>query len=47
LVGTETKRIVKEVRHMEGQGRYLKRHGLFGDGKSSQKIVKILVGHFG
>jgi UDP-GlcNAc3NAcA epimerase len=47
LVGTETKRIVKEVRHMEGQRRYLKRHGLFGDGKSSQKIVKILVGHFG
>jgi UDP-GlcNAc3NAcA epimerase len=47
LVGTDTKRIVKEVRHMEGQGRYLKRHGLFGGGKSSQKIVKILVGHFG
>jgi len=47
LVGTETKRIVKEVRHMEGQGRYLKKHEVFGNGKAGQKIIKILVGHFG
>ena len=47
LVGTETKRIVKAVRHMEGQGRYLKKHEVFGNGKASQKIVKILLGYFG
>ena len=47
LVGTETKRIVKAVRHMEGQGRYLKKREVFGNGKASQKIVKILVGYFG
>jgi len=47
LVGTEAKRIVKKVRHMERRGRYLKRHGLFGDGKASQKIVRILIRHCG
>jgi UDP-N-acetylglucosamine 2-epimerase len=47
LVGTETKRIVKRVRHTEGQRRYLKRRRLFGDGKASQKIVRILRRHCG
>jgi UDP-N-acetylglucosamine 2-epimerase len=47
LVGTEAERIVKKVRHMEVRGRYLKRHGLFGDGKAGEKIVRILMRHFG
>jgi UDP-GlcNAc3NAcA epimerase len=47
LVGTEAKRIVKKVRHMEGRGRYLKGKGIFGDGKASQKIVRILIKHCG
>ena len=47
LVGTEAERIVRKVRHMEGRGRFLKRHGLFGDGKAGQKIVGILMRHYG
>ena len=47
LVGTEMRKIVKKVRYMEGRRRVLKRHGLFGDGKASQKIIQILVKHFG
>ena len=47
LVGTEVKRIVKKVRRMEGRIRCVKRDGLFGDGKAGQKIVNILMGHFG
>ena len=47
LVGTKAERIVKKVRHMEVRGRYLKRHGLFGDGKAGQKIARILMRHFG
>jgi len=54
LVGTRMKRIVKEVSHQEGRRsktrlfeRYPKEKEIFGDGKASQKIVKILMGHFG
>ncbi len=46
LVGTEAKRIVKKVKHLEGRGRYLKRHGLFGDGKAGEKIVRTLMRQF-
>jgi len=46
LVGTRMKRIVKEVGHTEGRRRYLKGNEIFGDGKASQKIVQILIGHF-
>jgi UDP-GlcNAc3NAcA epimerase len=54
LVGTRMKRIVKEVSHQEGRRsktrlfeRYPKEKEIFGDGNASQKIVKILMGHFG
>jgi UDP-N-acetylglucosamine 2-epimerase len=47
LVGTGMKRIVKEVSQTEGRRRYLKGNGIFGDGKASQKIVQILIRHFG
>ena len=47
LVGTGLKRIVKEVSQTEGRRRYLKGNGIFGDGKASQKIVQILIRHFG
>ena len=46
LVGTETKRIVKRVRHIEGERRYPKRHGIFGDGKAGQKIVRMFIRKF-
>ena len=47
LVGTRMKRIVKEVSHQEGRRRYPKEKEIFGDGKASQKIVQILIRHFG
>jgi UDP-GlcNAc3NAcA epimerase len=47
LVGIGVKRIVKEVSHTERRRRYLKGSGVFGDGKASQKIVQILIRHFG
>jgi len=47
LVGTDGKRIVKEVSRTKGRRRYLKRDGMFGDGKASRKIVQILMGHLG
>jgi UDP-N-acetylglucosamine 2-epimerase len=45
LTGTGVKRIVNEVRHMEGQRKYLKGDKIFGDGKASQKIIHILFKH--
>jgi UDP-N-acetylglucosamine 2-epimerase len=42
LVGTETKRIVEEVRHKVGGKRVLKNVRIFGDGKASERIVQIL-----
>jgi UDP-N-acetylglucosamine 2-epimerase len=47
LIGTSVERIVKEVSQTEGRRRYLKANGIFGDGKASQKIVQILIRHFG
>jgi UDP-GlcNAc3NAcA epimerase len=47
LVGTEAGRIVKKVRQREVRGKYLKRRGLFGDGKAGHKIVRILMRHCG
>ncbi len=47
LVGTGMKRIVKEVSHTERRRKYLKGDKVFGDGKASQKIVQILIRHFG
>ena len=47
LTGTEGKRILREVGRLDKRRRHLKGHGIFGDGRASQKIVKILMGHFG
>jgi len=47
LVGTGVERIVKEVNHTERRRRYPKGKGVFGDGEASQKIVQILIRHFG
>jgi len=47
LVGTSVGRIMKEVSHAEGRRRYLKGNKIFGDGKASQKIVQILIKHYG
>jgi UDP-GlcNAc3NAcA epimerase len=46
LLGTESKRIVKEVRHRVGKKPSLKQRKLFGDGKSSPKIVQIILDHY-
>jgi len=42
LVGTETEKIVEEVRKRVGRKHPSKGTGLFGDGKASGKIVQIL-----
>ena len=42
LVGTELKRIVKEVGQWGKRGRVLKGNGAFGDGRASQKILQLL-----
>ena len=47
LVGTGMKRIVEEVCHTEARRRYQKGGKIFGDGRASQKIVRILIRHFG
>jgi UDP-N-acetylglucosamine 2-epimerase len=47
LVGTRMKRIVEGVSHQEGRRRYPKENEIFGDGRASQKIVQILIRHFG
>ena len=47
LTGTNAKRIVGEVGHLEKRRKYPKGRKIYGDGKASQKIVKILMGHFG
>jgi UDP-N-acetylglucosamine 2-epimerase len=46
LVGTEGKKIVKEVKRIETQRVSEKRKEIFGDGKASRKIVQMLVWHF-
>jgi len=45
LVGTETEKIVEEVRKRVGRKHPSKGTGLFGDGKASGKIVQILSEH--
>jgi len=47
LVGTETEEIVQRVRHVKVSRKYPRRRVLFGDGKAGQKIVRILMRHFG
>jgi UDP-N-acetylglucosamine 2-epimerase len=46
LLGTEAKRIVKEVKRVETQRVSKKRKGIFGDGRASRRIIQILFGHF-
>ena len=46
LTGTNAKRIVGGVGHLEKRRMYPKGRKMYGDGKASQKIVKILMGHF-
>jgi UDP-N-acetylglucosamine 2-epimerase len=46
LVGTEAKRIVKEVKRVETQGISKKRKEIFGDGRASRRIIQMLVSHF-
>jgi UDP-N-acetylglucosamine 2-epimerase len=46
LVGTEAKRIVKEVKRVETQGISKKRKEIFGDGRASRRIIRMLVSHF-
>jgi UDP-GlcNAc3NAcA epimerase len=43
LVGSEMKTIVDEVRRRKGRKSPLKKRGIFGDGKASEKIVQIIV----
>ena len=45
LVGTGKKKIVEEVRQGEGRKRPPKKRGIFGDGKASEKIVRIITGY--
>jgi UDP-N-acetylglucosamine 2-epimerase len=45
LAGSRTKSIVEEVRHRVGEKLTSKGMGLFGDGKASGRIVKIIVSH--
>ena len=42
LVGAEEKKIVKEVRQRGERITPPKKRGIFGDGKASEKIVKII-----
>ena len=44
LVGTGKKKIVEEVRQGEGRKRPPKKRGIFGDGKASEKIVRMIAG---
>ncbi|HVP81211.1 MAG TPA: UDP-N-acetylglucosamine 2-epimerase (non-hydrolyzing) [Thermodesulfobacteriota bacterium] len=47
LVGSEGRRIVKEVGRWERRRGYLKGNGAFGDGKASQKILQLLTRQMG
>lgn len=42
LVGTETNRIVEEVKHLGRKRQRRRGEGLFGDGRASEKIVRTL-----
>ena len=45
LVGSGSKRIVKEVSQGKRRRRYLTGSGVFGDGKASQRILQVLMAH--
>ena len=45
LVGFETKKILEGVYHFEKKTLSKTRPGIFGDGRSGQKIVQLLVRH--
>ncbi|MCJ7747977.1 MAG: UDP-N-acetylglucosamine 2-epimerase (non-hydrolyzing) [Desulfobacterales bacterium] len=45
LVGSEMKTIVDEVRRRKGRKSPLKKRGIFGDGKASEKIVQMIAGY--
>jgi UDP-N-acetylglucosamine 2-epimerase len=47
LTGTNAKKIVRGVRHLEKGRKYPKTSKIYGDGKSSQRIVNVLGGCFG
>ena len=47
LVGTSVERIVKEASQTEGRRKYQKENKIFGDGKAGEKIVQILIKHYG
>ena len=47
LTGTEVKRILREVGHLEKRRKYPKGRKIYGDGEASQKIVQILMRRFG
>jgi UDP-N-acetylglucosamine 2-epimerase (non-hydrolysing)/UDP-GlcNAc3NAcA epimerase len=42
LTGTEVKRILREVGRLEKRRKPLKRHGIFGDGRASRRVVQAL-----
>lgn len=46
LVGARMERIVKEVGYIEGRRKYLKGDEIFGDGKASQKIIRVILDHY-
>jgi UDP-N-acetylglucosamine 2-epimerase len=46
LVGTETGKILEEVKKLEKRGPSKKRPGIFGDGKAGEKIVKAMAKYF-
>jgi UDP-GlcNAc3NAcA epimerase len=45
LTGTNAKRIVEEVGHLEKRKRHPEGNKIFGDGKAGEKIVQILIRH--
>jgi UDP-N-acetylglucosamine 2-epimerase len=45
LVGSKMKRIVDEVRRRKGIKKSLKKRGMFGNGKASEKIVRMIMGY--
>jgi UDP-N-acetylglucosamine 2-epimerase len=47
LTGTNAKRIVEGVGHLEKRRKHPNGEKIYGDGKASQKIVRILMRHFG
>jgi UDP-N-acetylglucosamine 2-epimerase len=46
LVGTKADKIMEGVEHIHKNGRLTGRASIFGDGRASEKIVRLLVRHF-